>query len=129
MVHSEEGLAVLALDVELLHRGTGQRCPGEGSSYSGQVERTHMKINCGLSESEQNALVMEKAARLHAQWSDWHPHFCIIPRRVGHRDCRWLETVERRLSPQTKQSIYDFLQWGSPLHFEYRPSQGKGGGQ
>lgn len=45
-----------------------------------------MKINCGLTGEE----------RRHAsrQWHDW---FAWLPVRVGSRDCRWQEVVERRL--------------------------------
>lgn len=31
------------------------------------------------------------------QKSEWHPFFTILPRRVGENDCRFLETIERRL--------------------------------
>jgi hypothetical protein len=54
-----------------------------------------MKINCGETWEE-------AAERI----SNWHRHFALIPRRVGTKDCRWLEIIERRVS------------WGMP---EYAP--------
>lgn len=44
-----------------------------------------MKINCGPTKDER-----EEAAR---QWHDW---FAWFPVRVGSKDCRWLEGVQRR---------------------------------
>lgn len=66
-----------------------------------------MKLNCGPSRTER---VFAKFARLKA----WHPWFAWHPVRVGNRDCRWLETVER------KGQFFggyggDFWEW------EYRP--------
>lgn len=44
-----------------------------------------MRFDCGLSFSE----------RIDAK-SQWHTWFAWYPVRVGHRDCRWLERVERK---------------------------------
>lgn len=44
-----------------------------------------MKFNCGPTWQEKKLAKME-----------WHPYFAWLPKRVGHRDCRWLETIERR---------------------------------
>jgi len=44
-----------------------------------------MKLDCGLTFNEKIAA-----------WKEWHPWFAWRPVRVGHRDCRWLEWVERR---------------------------------
>lgn len=44
-----------------------------------------MKFNCGLSWSEKIKY-----------WESWHSWFAWRPVRIGSRDCRWLETVERR---------------------------------
>lgn len=46
-----------------------------------------MKFDCGLSAQEKWELS-----------SDWHEWFAWYPVRVGHRDCRWLERVERKRS-------------------------------
>ena len=48
-----------------------------------------MKFNCGPSWEER------KAAKI-AYKEEWHPWFAWFPVRVGDRDCRWLETVERK---------------------------------
>lgn len=44
-----------------------------------------MKFDCGETREE-------KEKRL----SNWHDFFCLIPRKVGPHDCRWLETIQRR---------------------------------
>jgi hypothetical protein len=44
-----------------------------------------MKFNCGPSAREQ----FEATER-------WHRFFALWPRRVGPRDCRWLEVIERK---------------------------------
>lgn len=44
-----------------------------------------MKFDCGLTAKER------LAAREH-----WHRWFAWYPVRIGSRDCRWLETVERQ---------------------------------
>lgn len=46
-----------------------------------------MKFDCGESATE-------RFERL----SQWHPWFAWFPVKVGSRDCRWLETVQRRLA-------------------------------
>jgi len=43
-----------------------------------------MKIDCGLTYQEKQALK-----------SEWHKWFSWYPVRLGYRDCRWLETIER----------------------------------
>lgn len=44
-----------------------------------------MKINCGETQKE-------KFSRL----EQWHYWFAWYPVRLGSRDCRWLETIERK---------------------------------
>lgn len=44
-----------------------------------------MKINCGPTPLERESALQQ-----------WHRWFAWKPVRVGPRDCRWLETVERR---------------------------------
>ena len=44
-----------------------------------------MKFNCGLTYKE----------KVEAK-EQWHKSFVWWPIRIGSRDCRWLETVERR---------------------------------
>lgn len=51
-----------------------------------------MKFNCGPTSAEK-----WKAKK--AAMAQWHPFFTILPCRVGPRDCRWLETIERRGEP------------------------------
>ena len=48
-----------------------------------------MKINCGPTPEERNK------AR-HEYLTNWHPFFCLWPRRLGPNDCRWLETIQRK---------------------------------
>lgn len=44
-----------------------------------------MKFDCGLTRKEKWKLSF-----------DWHEWFAWYPVRVGRRDCRWLEKVERK---------------------------------
>lgn len=44
-----------------------------------------MRFDCGLTGRE-----LFEARKL------WHKWFAWYPVRIGSRDCRWLETVERR---------------------------------
>lgn len=48
-----------------------------------------MKFNCGLTWAEKIAINNE----LRQQWHKW---FALIPRRVGNKECRWLEYIERK---------------------------------
>lgn len=48
-----------------------------------------MKFNCGPTKAEKRAI---KEAKL----KEWHKKFLWWPRRMGPRDCRWLEYVEYR---------------------------------
>ena len=52
----------------------------------GETGEAGMKFNCGPSLTE----------RLEAR-EQWHRWFAWRPVRVGPRDCRWLEMVERRV--------------------------------
>ena len=58
-----------------------------------------MKFNCGLTREEKDKLREAEDSRI---WNEiynyitqWHDWFAWYPVRVGSKDCRWLETVER----------------------------------
>ncbi len=51
-------------------------------------------------------------ARWQAKW-EWHPWFAWWPVRIAHNDCRWLETVERKLCASYS---YDY-------YYEYRSNK------
>ncbi len=38
----------------------------------------------------------KRAFENYAKSDQWLPHFALIPVKIAHGDCRWLETVERR---------------------------------
>lgn len=75
-----------------------------------------MKINCGPTKEE-------KDAKLDADWVEeqrrlkhWHLWFAWRPIRLGSRDCRWLEWIERKGSFTRS--------WGDcSWTFEYRPTR------
>lgn len=52
-----------------------------------------MKFNCNALGDYLKARRREKIIRQ----QDWHDYFAIIPRKLAHGDCRWLETIERRV--------------------------------
>lgn len=56
-----------------------------------------MKFNCGDTYKEKQA--RKTAARVAAfeARKHWHTVFAWWPVRVGPKDCRWLENVERRI--------------------------------
>ena len=54
-----------------------------------------MKINCGLSNEEKDRLEESQAKEWYDRISVWHNWFAWYPVRVGSKDCRWLETVQR----------------------------------
>lgn len=66
-----------------------------------------MKLNCGPTYEERYATKMERL-------KNWHPCFCLIPRRIdGTNQCRWLETVERR-------GVFECGYTGSYWEWQYR---------
>lgn len=71
-----------------------------------------MKFNCGPSAAER--AIVNRAKR-DAYLEQWHPFFCILPRRIGHT-CHWLEYVRRK----GRQSEYGY--GGPEWYFEFRPS-------
>jgi hypothetical protein len=68
-----------------------------------------MKFNCGPSLAER-AILHANSRTMRLQ--QWHPFFCLLPRRVGHQ-CVWLETIQRK----GRQGYCGYtLEW----YFEYR---------
>jgi hypothetical protein len=63
-----------------------------------------MKFDCG-----------DDALTRRLRLTDWHRWFAWYPVRVGPRDCRWLEAVERRIT-------YGRTLRGSWPVTEYRPA-------
>lgn len=57
-----------------------------------------MRFNCGPT-------LMEKIEELE-KWHDW---FAWCPVRVGRKDCRWLETVQRKANVSSNWAAFD---WG-----------------
>lgn len=66
-----------------------------------------MKLNCGPTAEER---YYARRARL----SNWHKWFAWRPARVGKNDCRWFETIERKLSFSFWYDVED-------ITAEYRP--------
>jgi hypothetical protein len=50
----------------------------------------------------------ETTQEWYARVKDWHPHFCWWPRRVGFRDYRWLEWIERRWKSGYTDEYWDY---------------------
>ena len=64
-----------------------------------------MKFDCGPTWAE-------KRERL----KNWHPFFAIWPRRVGSRDCRCFEWIERK-------GTFSLVRMHSFWRWEYRAKQ------
>lgn len=70
-----------------------------------------MKLNCGLTKAERTELLEEEwKAFKKENMGKWKPFFAIWPRRVGKKDCRWLETIERRMVWASGQPFY-YVEW------------------
>jgi hypothetical protein len=72
-----------------------------------------MIINCGPTIAERLEARYDKKWRYLTQW---HPHFFLIPRRMGNNRCAWLEWGRRKLR------IKDHGYYGAVVTKEYRLS-------
>lgn len=68
-----------------------------------------MRLHCGPTRAERT-LVRETEQREYL--TQWHPFFCLLPRRVGH-ECVWLETIQRK-------GRQDYSGYNLVWFFEYR---------
>jgi hypothetical protein len=55
-----------------------------------------MKLNCGLSREEKRILQKKEWGEYVTAMEKWHDFYAIWPRRVGSRDCRMFEVIQRR---------------------------------
>jgi hypothetical protein len=69
-----------------------------------------MKFDCGPTAEEKRDIKRRKLeARCNAMM-DWNKWFAWYPIKIGHRDCRWLEYIERKA-----QKRYSWI--GRDLYF------------
>lgn len=68
-----------------------------------------MRFYCGPTADEKQIVAEKEEARL----QQWHPFFCLRPRRIG-RECVWLETVLRK--GRLSEYGYNSPEW----YFEFR---------
>jgi hypothetical protein len=54
-----------------------------------------MRFNCGPTWEEKQMLSQMKEKQEQERLTQWHPFFCLWPRRCG-KICVWLETIERK---------------------------------
>lgn len=66
-----------------------------------------MKFKWGLTRAERGALEREYLEEEKIRFSKWHRWFAWYPVRVGHRDGRWFEWVERKYNAASIQ-----VPWG-----------------
>ncbi len=58
----------------------------------------------------------------------WHRVFCYFPQKIAPNDCRWLEWVETRISPEwISNGLSSRIRWNLPVlyhngyaEFDYR---------
>lgn len=55
-----------------------------------------MKFNCGLDAKERLEKKIDEWLKEIKLLGEWHDHFALWPTRVGHKDCRWMETIQRK---------------------------------
>lgn len=69
-----------------------------------------MRLSCGLTRQEAEEEFTNYVTK-------WHKVFAIWPRRVGKKDCRWLEYIERKGSLEKSYGFYSIdYKWV----YEYR---------
>lgn len=68
-----------------------------------------MRFHCGPSWAER-IIVKEQSRR--AYLTQWHPFFCLLPRRIGN-ECVWFETIQRK-------GRRDYCGYNLRWYFEYR---------
>lgn len=74
-----------------------------------------MKLDCGPTKQERFEQRLKKNVEKAKRLERWHKRFAWWPIRLGSRDCRWLELIERR-GNFIWYNTYDFEFWG----WEYR---------
>lgn len=79
-----------------------------------------MKFNCGPSPETKRRREREAADEARLYYTNWHPFFAILPRRVGENDCRCFERIERKGTVRwacLPMGMYPAYRW------EYRAKQ------
>jgi hypothetical protein len=76
-----------------------------------------VKFNCGPTPAERWEIKRKKQEERDRYLAKWHPIFAWFPTRVGSNDCRWLETIERRIR---RDKVFSFI-----LEIEFRPLKRK----
>ena len=56
-----------------------------------------MKFDCGLTLEERRKARGNALSKKIEREGNGEKFFTLIPRRIGHRDCRWLENIKRTL--------------------------------
>lgn len=89
-----------------------------------------MKWDCGPTAEEKREIrrkaTIEKTRRMVAEDEKWHDYFAFTPTRVGPRDCRWFETIERRVRFRYKWSRECETWLSVPTSIEYRAKDRNG---
>lgn len=74
-----------------------------------------MKFNCGLTAEERLEKDVDEFLKDLELDEQWHDYFALIPTRVGHKDCRWLETIQRKkkfIGARDRESISYYIWTG-----------------
>lgn len=77
-----------------------------------------MKFNCGLTPAEKSFLRYEAEQKRIEYMINWHDWFAWYPVRVGSRDCRWLETVQRKYAGYSFNGRFSLIDDCSPTYRE-----------
>lgn len=87
-----------------------------------------MKLRCGPTPEERHQAVRDKMQAEIMAAMEWHDVFAWWPRQVASGDCRWLETVQRRVLLKTSitgavawHAMRPYTDWRRDIHrVEYR---------
>ena len=81
-----------------------------------------MKFNCGKTPEEKKEDLRADLQIQADHLKVWHDWFAWFPVRMGSRDCRWLETVERRVpNAYVYEDCFGELCGAGTYKIEYRP--------
>lgn len=70
-----------------------------------------MKLNCGTTFEKRHRDELERLEARLKKLKQWHDVFAFLPVRVGENECRWLETVQRRVPPW-----YSNIKFDNPIY-------------
>jgi len=79
-----------------------------------------MKLNCGRTARERLIERLDRKSIRSFELSKWHKWFAWYPIRIGYRDCRWLEYIERKANIINSFNYTHSVYYTEIYSFSYR---------